>query len=156
MNLAVKLCPCCSSLPYAQCCEPLHMQQQQANSPLALMRSRYSAFVLALFDYLIDTHDANHRHDLTAADLAKPPHPHWLGLDIISHSSQGEKGQVTFKAWYRLDGQIDAIFECSDFILRDGRWYYTQGQQFDTALPGRNDPCICHSGKKFKQCCLTR
>ena len=50
-------CPCGSGAPYADCCGrwhagPLHLQAPSAE---ALMRSRYSAFVLARPDYLLAT-----------------------------------------------------------------------------------------------------
>ena len=50
-------CPCGSALPYAACCGRWHAGalHLQAPSAEALMRSRYSAHVLGLADYLRDT-----------------------------------------------------------------------------------------------------
>ena len=45
-------CPCGSGLPLASCCAPLH-QGMPASSSEALMRSRYSAYVLGNIDYLV-------------------------------------------------------------------------------------------------------
>lgn len=156
-------CPCGSVKHYQDCCKPLHIHvdcgQQIADSPEQLMRSRYCAFVLKNFDYIIKTHHPDFLGDLTLANLQRGPHPHWLGLDVLDSREQlaapGQReGTVTFKAWYKLEGEIDAIYECSEFIHQQGRWYYTQGRQMTAKLPSRNDPCVCHSGKKFKQCCL--
>lgn len=156
-------CPCGSAKHYQDCCKPLHIHvdcgERIADSPEQLMRSRYCAFVLKNFDYIIKTHHPDFLGDLTLAGLQSGPHPHWLGLDVLDASEQlsitgYREGTVTFKAWYKLEGEIDAIYECSEFVHQQGRWYYTQGRQMRTTLPGRNDPCICHSGKKFKQCCL--
>jgi len=160
-------CPCGSGKSYPDCCQLLHLHwdAEQAKALTAeytsaqLMRSRYCAFVLKNFDYIIKTHHPNFIGDLTLAELTKGPHPEWLALDILAakdglSSERPRQGSVTFKAWYRMGGQIQAIYECSEFIFESGRWYYTQGQQFQAKLPGRNDPCLCHSGKKFKQCCL--
>ncbi|MCP3127350.1 YchJ family protein [Shewanella sp. KJ2020] len=156
-------CPCGSTKNYQDCCKPLHIHvdggEQIADSPEQLMRSRYCAFVLKNFDYIIKTHHPDFLEDLTLASLQSGPHPHWLGLDVLDSREQldasGQReGTVTFKAWYKLEGEIDAIYECSEFVHQQGRWYYTQGRQMRTKLPGRNDPCVCHSGKKFKQCCL--
>lgn len=36
------------------------------------------------------------------------------------------------------------------FRLKDGSWRHRRMQ---TKLPGRNDPCHCGSGVKFKKCC---
>lgn len=157
------LCPCGSVKYYQDCCQPLHIYMDSgeriADTPEQLMRSRYCAFVLKNFDYIIKTHHPDFLGKLTLADLCQGPHPHWLGLDVLSSSEQltidgYKKSTVTFKAWYKLEGKIDAIYECSDFIHQQGRWYYTQGLQMTAKLPNRNESCICHSGKKFKQCCL--
>jgi len=46
-RLPVAACPCGSGTAYAACCEPMH-QGAPALTAEALMRSRYSAFVLGL------------------------------------------------------------------------------------------------------------
>lgn len=162
MNLDTS-CPCGSAQYYQNCCQPLHIYvdsgEQIASSPEQLMRARYCAFVLKNFDYIIKTHHPDFLGELTLASLQRGPHPDWLGLDVLASSEPlkiagYKKATVTFKAWYKLEGEIDAIYECSEFVHHLGRWYYTQGRQMTTKLPGRNDPCVCHSGKKYKQCCL--
>ena len=169
MTTTKQTCPCGSGLSYQDCCGPLHTHvdsgQVIARTPEQLMRSRYCAFVLKNFDYILKTHHPDYLNGLTLTSLNAGPHPHWLGLDVQSstetpsHNAQAaiveqRHGTVTFKAWYKLDGEIDAIYERSEFIYQESRWYYSQGQQMTAKLPGRNDLCICHSGKKFKQCCL--
>lgn len=172
MKKTSNTCPCGSDIDYQNCCEPLHIHvdsgQIIANTPLQLMRSRYSAFALKNFDYILKTHHPNYLNGLTLASLNIGPHPHWLRLEVLEHHqnaahctqadsssiAQQTQDTVTFKAWYKLKGEIDAIYERSEFIYQAGRWYYSQGQQMTAKLPGRNDPCVCHSGKKFKQCCL--
>ena len=47
-------CPCGSGRTYAQCCEPLH-DGAPAPTAQALMRSRYTAFVVGDEDYLFRT-----------------------------------------------------------------------------------------------------
>ncbi|CAM4465518.1 UPF0225 protein BCU57_00600 [Shewanella livingstonensis] len=126
-----------------------------AETPERLMRSRYSAFVLAHFHYLIKTHHVDYLQGVTEQQLAQGK-MQWLGLEVLSSTQLSEYGEVTFKAWFIEDNQLDAIYECSSFIKRDGHWLYTEGQQMQTRLPGRNDACICNSGKKFKQCCAKR
>jgi len=145
-------CPCGSAVDYAQCCQPFHLNQAVADTPERLMRSRYSAFVLKQFHYLIVTHHADHLQGLTEKQLAQLK-TQWLGLEVLSSTQCAEKGEVIFKAWFIEDKKIDAIYERSSFIQQDGHWFYTSGTQMHNRLPGRNDACICHSGKKFKQCC---
>jgi SEC-C motif-containing protein len=153
-------CPCGNALPYGQCCEPYHLDRAVAETPERLMRSRYSAFVLSQFRYLISTHHPDYLQGLTEQQLVQSEleqgKMEWLGLEVLSSKQQSDHGEVEFKAWYIEDKHIDAIYECSSFIRLNDRWFYTQGQQKQTRLPGRNEPCICYSGKKFKQCCAKR
>ncbi|WP_394131593.1 YchJ family protein [Shewanella maritima] len=147
------VCPCGSKITYAECCEMLHRQQLTASSPLQLMKSRYCAFVKHQFDYLIQTHHHDFLNGLTADILAQGS-PQWLGLQIMSHTESQNAGTVTFQAWYKEGNKIDAIHECSNFLKVDHTWFYTDGTQLQAKLPKRNEPCVCHSGKKFKACCL--
>ena len=55
-----KACPCHSGEPYKTCCKPRHDGTQPAETPEALMRSRYSAFALGLGQYLVDTLASDH------------------------------------------------------------------------------------------------
>ena len=132
MKSKSKICPCNPNKNYSQCCEPFHSNKNVPQTPEQLMRSRYSAFVLEKYDYLIKTHHVNFRGQLTIDDLKQEPHFKWLRLEVLKTSSNDitdTKGTVTFKAWYRFNNHIDAIFETSDFIKQDGKWYYTKGIQ---------------------------
>ncbi|AQS36311.1 hypothetical protein Sps_01129 [Shewanella psychrophila] len=157
-NLKI-VCPCGHKvqdppLLYQACCERFHSNALKANSPEQLMRSRYAAFVLHLYDYLIATHHPEFLQGLTANTLAQSPETHWLSLEVMSSSSTDLDGKVEFQAWYKDDSGINAIHEISDFQCIGGQWLYTQGEQFDAIFPKRNQTCLCGSGKKFKQCCL--
>lgn len=156
MNSPVKHCPCNPAMPYSHCCEPYHLGLQSPATPELLMRSRYSAFVLENYEYLIHSHDTDFSADLTEENLKPTTDLIWLGLEVIETDHNKKTGQVTFKAWYHLNGKIDAIYEISNFINKNNRWYYTDGEQKHTQLPKRNDACICHSGRKFKHCCMKK
>lgn len=146
-------CYCQSHRLYSDCCEPFH-QGAVAPTPLALMRSRYSAFVLGLGEYLWQTHHPDYRGDLTIEQLSQRD-TQWQKLDIVFHGTApgGETGIVEFKAWYQQGGRLALMHERSNFVFEAGRWYYTDGIMNPPAV-GRNAPCPCGSGKKFKQCCL--
>ncbi|MCG9736734.1 YchJ family protein [Shewanella insulae] len=151
-------CPCGKStnerrLSYAQCCQPYHLGEV-APDPESLMRSRYSAFVLKCHQYLIDTHHPEFLNGLSVQLLDQENHTKWLGLSVDKTNSTQNAGVVEFHAWFQDMDELDAIHEISDFVKQDGRWYYTQGKQLTPKYPKRNDPCVCQSGKKFKQCCL--
>ncbi len=158
--MSPELCPCHqagqSNKPYHECCQPFHLGQQLPTTPEQLMRSRYSAFVKKEFEYLVDTHHPDFRGDMTAEGLAIGSYPSWLGLSVESSNNQGNSGEVTFKAWYQDSSTIDAIYEKSQFMRLEGKWYYTTGEQFNVKLPKRNETCVCQSGKKFKQCCMSK
>lgn len=153
-NDPVTECPCCSGNDYKHCCEPLHLKKVKASNPEQLMRSRFTAFYLGLFDYLIETHHQQHLCGLTAQVLSEGTQPNWLSLEVISSSESSLRGKVTFQAWFKDNNQLDAIHESSDFIKENGSWYYTEGVQHNPIYPKRNELCVCGSKKKFKQCCL--
>lgn len=151
-------CPCGKQsenqpLSYNQCCEPYHLGAR-VPEPESLMRSRYSAFVLKCHQYLIDTHHPDYLNGLSVALLDKENHTRWLALSVENSHMTNDLGTVEFHAWYQSEDGLDAIHEISDFVKKDGHWFYTQGKQLAPNYPKRNDPCICKSGKKFKLCCL--
>lgn len=118
-------CPCGLGLAYAACCGryhagPLHLL---APDPQALMRSRYSAFVLDLRDYLLATWHPDHR---PACIEAPEPGLRWLGLQVkhaVLHSP--DQGQVSFVARSKLGGRAHRLAERSGFVREGGRWFYT-------------------------------
>ena len=119
------------------------------------MRSRYSAFVLGLGEYLVHSWHPDYLNGLTAADLSSTD-TRWDGLEILT--SQGGPddtlGMVEFKAWFLEGDERHCLHERSRFVRHQGRWVYTDGEQDPAPLRvGRNDPCPCGSGKKFKKCC---
>ncbi len=158
-------CPCGSKRPYEQCCGPLLDGRAHAATAEALMRSRYTAFVRGAADYLVDTYDASTRDPRERDAIEKwSRESTWLGLEIVATERGGEgddEGVVEFRAKYRQGGPGQAVrvhHERSRFRRREGRWYYLDGEgvkaQPAAKAPsvGRNDPCPCGSGKKYKKC----
>ncbi len=128
---AAPACPCGSALPYSRCCGPWHTGPLQGQAPTAeaLMRSRYSAFVLALGDYLLQTWHPDTR---PAALEPDPPGLQWLGLQIRRHSPvDGDHATVEFVARSRLHGRAHRLHETSRFERIEGRWYYLDGDFYD-------------------------
>jgi len=143
-------CPCGSGISYTGCCQPLH-QGLAAASPEALMRSRYTAFYQGLADYLLKTWHSSTRP--VSLDLNNSPQ--WTTLQVLSSSDNGASGQVHFRAIYRAGKEWGYLEEQSDFLREEGHWYYLSGNTSEGQLkPGRNDPCLCGSGRKHKNCCL--
>jgi len=89
------------------------------------MRSRYSAFVLGLCDYLLATWHAGTRPTSLEAD---PPGTKWLGLEVKQHRHQdADHATVEFVARSKLGGRAHRLHELSRFVRDDGRWYYVDG-----------------------------
>jgi SEC-C motif-containing protein len=96
----------------------------QAPTAEALMRSRYSAYVLALPEYLLDTWHP----DTRPADIALPHGLKWLGLDVKRHTVQDARhAQVEFIARSRFQGKGARMHEISRFVREDDRWFYLDG-----------------------------
>tara|TARA_R110000764_G_scaffold106789_3_gene192678 strand:- start:5690 stop:6175 length:486 start_codon:yes stop_codon:yes gene_type:complete len=147
-------CPCCSGARYDNCCQPLHQGTPAASAEL-LMRSRYCAYTLGLIDYLIATTLPAQQPQLEAAQMrAWSEQSRWLGLEVetVKGVAGGIRAQVTFSAhWADPDGSKHSHRECSDFKRISDRWYFIDPNHLIKA--GRNEPCPCGSGRKFKQCC---
>lgn len=156
-------CPCGSGSSYAKCCKSIISGKQHAESAEQLMRARYTAYTAAEMDFIFDTTHPQHRegydHEGTRewAETSE-----WLGLEIIStrkgtHSDTD--GEVEFIARYNdKDGTSHEHRECGQFKKNDGKWYFTEGvmpkpKPLSVVKIGRNDPCTCGSGAKYKKCC---
>jgi SEC-C motif-containing protein len=119
-------CPCGSALRYAECCGPLH-DGAAAPDAAALMRSRYSAYVLAIEAYLLSTWHPSTRPTQVDPDGALAPQ--WLGLQVRRHVTTGpETAIVEFVARYRVGGRAQRLHEVSHFVQQAGRWYYVDGE----------------------------
>jgi len=122
------------------------------------MRSRYTAYVRGAIDYVVATHDVATRARIdVAAATAWSRDTTWLGLEIVATergTASDDTGIVEFIAKGITKGTPFAQQERSRFKKVEGRWYYVDGALRARAATtaGRNDPCPCGSGKKFKRC----
>lgn len=121
-------CPCGSGIHYRDCCQPLHENKQAADRAEQLMRSRFSAFVLQLHDYLLQTWCDKTRPDR----LDLNDQPEWVKLTIWRKEGGellDQTGQVEFSAFYRLaNGKFGEMRELSDFVRKaNGLWCYKDG-----------------------------
>jgi SEC-C motif domain protein len=152
-GMGSKPCPCGSGSALTECCGRYH-RGAPAPSPEALMRSRYSAFALDLTDYLLASwHTSTRPSYLETASATR-----WVRLEVLDASEEGEgdsaRGQVHFRATFQEGRRWAALEEISRFVQEAGRWVYLDGSPDVTRLKtGRNDPCPCGSGRKFKSCC---
>lgn len=156
-------CPCGSGTGYDACCGALIDGGKPAPSAVALMRSRYAAYVRGDVEYLVAT-----CKDGTGIDRESTgrwsSRSTWLGLEI--HGSSGGcgddvSGEVDFSATFVMDGLREVHRERAKFEKIGGRWLYADGEVRTSTIvrqtpkTGRNDPCPCGSGRKYKKCCGT-
>lgn len=171
-------CPCGSNQSFNQCCEPFLTGAAMPSTAEQLMRSRYTAFTKADVKYLEKTLAPESRSDFDAAATKKwADQSKWKGLQILATEKGGaedKKGTVEFIATYVAEGEGLDHHETSQFRKGDnGQWYFVDGDshthregeghhhhhekpqtvQRESPKIGRNDPCICGSGKKYKKCC---
>jgi SEC-C motif domain protein len=155
-------CHCGSEKPFAECCEPI-IKGAPAPTAEALMRARYSAYVTCDIDFLKSSLAPSERHDFDPEQARNwSQDSTWLGLTINSVKDGGENdqtGQVDFTASFEYQGGRQEHHERAEFHRIGGVWHYTDGRMrsHDPIVRGpkvgRNDPCPCGSGKKFKKCC---
>lgn len=126
-------CPCASKALYHKCCKQYH-DGTPAEDALHLMRSRFSAYVLGLADYIIDT--THQDHPEFSNDRSK-----WkVSIESFSRSTSFEHltinefvdgedtATVSFTAHLR-QGENDASFaERSLFVKENDRWLYKSGE----------------------------
>ncbi len=116
-------CPCGSGALYQDCCEPYHLSLSAPNAE-KLMRSRYSAYVLGLEEYLLNTWHPNTRPQ--ALNL-KQDRTQWLGLEVKRFEPNDEQAIVEFIARYKINGKAGKMQETSRFKRIATRWFYVDG-----------------------------
>jgi SEC-C motif-containing protein len=157
-------CHCGSGRPFAECCQPILLNERLAATAEELMRARYTAYVTDRIDFLgASLHPERRPEYDEAATRRWARQSEWLSLEMVSSEAGGpadERGSVEFVASYREKGVVHQHHEVSEFRKLDGRWFFTEGrlvppktQHRATPKVGRNDPCPCGSGKKYKKCC---
>ncbi|WP_028454888.1 YchJ family protein [Chitinilyticum litopenaei] len=127
-NFQPDTCPCGSGLALSACCGRYHAGQP-APDPERLMRSRYTAYVLGLEDYLLATWHASTRP--ACLGLTDEPRAHWLGLTVKQAGQDGEQGSVAFVARYKVGGRAYRMEEHSRFVREAGCWFYLDGEISD-------------------------
>ncbi len=121
-------CYCGSLKLYSNCCEKAHKNIGEAKTAEQLMRSRYSAFVLANGDYLMQSHHPSTRPLKEKKSIVKwAKSVEWIKLEITETSKGTEKdtkGTVTFNAYFYEKGKVDVISEKSAFLKENNHWTY--------------------------------
>ena len=157
-------CPCKSGKNFAECCSAVISGSAKAATAEALMRARYTAYVVGDVDFLRDSATQAVQEEFDEdASRAWSAAADWHVLEIISTEKGGEgdeDGVVEFRALYTANGEFCNHHEVAQFVKVDGEWKFADGELVgekpivrEAAKVGRNDPCPCGSGKKYKKCC---
>jgi SEC-C motif-containing protein len=161
----VTSCPCCSGAAFADCCEPFLAGTRLPETAEQAMRARYTAHARVDVPYLMATlHPENVDEHAEESARRWAEQSQWEGLEIRATSAGGptdNEGLVEFVARFRdRKGELNTHHERSLFVREGGRWLFRDAQAPEQATVrrpatqvGRNDPCPCGSGKKFKKCC---
>lgn len=159
------LCPCGTKNPFDTCCGPYLLEQTLPQTPEQLMRSRYTAFTLANIPYIMKTMTDTALESFEPVGFKKWVTPLvWEGLEVLDAPAVANDdlfGEVEFIATYSTtDGESFEIHERSRFEKIGDKWYYVEGETprsvetiYNNNKIGRNEPCHCGSGRKFKKCC---
>lgn len=157
------LCSCDTKKPFAECCEPVLKGLKQAASPADLMRARYTAFARHEIDFIMNSISPARKKEFDRKGVEEwSRNAEWDSLEIVATEKGGpddEKGLVEFIAKYREKEEAKAHHELATFVKIKGSWFFDDGREppskpvkLEGPKIGRNDPCHCGSGKKFKKC----
>jgi SEC-C motif-containing protein len=124
-------CPCNSNKDYAACCGQYIGSKEHAPNPEAMMRSRYTAYVLGDIDHLVKTIPLLQRKafDQRAA-LAWSKCAQWQGLEVLGTKEfeQGKKARVEFIAKYKIEDEDHVHHEIALFEKTQDRWFFVDSK----------------------------
>lgn len=155
-------CACGAGESTETCCLPIIRGEAEAKTAEALMRSRYTAYTLAEIDHILNSvhpdspGEADRKSTEAWAKAAE-----WDRMEVVETVAGGEddeEGVVEFVAHFKLQGLSQRHHERATFKKYKGHWLYFDGlekkpEPLRVQKVGRNDPCPCGSGKKYKKCC---
>lgn len=158
-------CPCGSTRAFSECCQSIINGDSRATTAEALIRARYTAHTTGDMDFILATHHPSTRSDIDEAATRRwASESTWLGLEILNVDAGGvddTSGRIEFMARYRDSARRrHTHHERGVFEKYHGQWYFRDAEVPDVdqvrhnkPKQGRNDPCACGSGKKYKKCC---
>lgn len=163
--MALLGCECGSKSRFKNCCEPYLKGESWPQTAEALMRSRYTAYTKKNYEFLKNSLHPKMRHDYDENNVRQwAENAIWKGLEVKTVDKglkDDAEGSVEFVARFEMDEKPHEHHELARFKKSEGRWYFYDGRMLGAGTVrreepkvGRNDPCPCGSGKKYKKCCL--
>jgi SEC-C motif-containing protein len=119
-------CYCGSYKSFNLCCNLYISGKEKAPTALALMKSRYSAYVTQQADYLLaTTHSSERKYYSREEILNWATSNQWQKLEIISAT----ENTVEFKAYFKdVNNVIQVHYEFSTFKKENDFWFYVDGK----------------------------
>jgi SEC-C motif domain protein len=156
-------CPCGKGESLETCCGPVMAGNVLPDTAETLMRARYTAYATGNVDFILSSHDPETAGEVDRANTeAWSKSAEWLGLEITNTEAgqaSDETGSVEFVARYKIRGVSIDHRERATFKKNGPRWVFVDGVELkgppvrnEGPKAGRNDPCPCGSGKKYKKC----
>jgi SEC-C motif domain protein len=163
-ELNMENCPCGSGIDYNECCKPFIHDDRPASTAEALLRSRYTAFTEAAVEYIQNTTHPDKKAQFDPKSTRNwAENSQWHQLEILNSmagTAEDETGEIEFIATYTQEETKTKHHENAQFKKMDGKWFFYDGEMVKpqpvarkTPKIGRNAPCLCGSGKKYKKCC---
>lgn len=123
---SLESCFCGSTIPFKDCCQKYIDGIEKAPTALALMKSRFSAYVTHQADYLLDTTHSSERKYYSKAEILNwATANEWQKLEIISSTST----TVEFKAYFLDKNKVNQVhYEFSTFKQENDSWFYVDGK----------------------------
>ena len=164
MNKQIKnedLCPCKSGKAFGECCGPIIAGTVKGETAEAVMRARYTSYVTGDIQFLKASATKAVQDEFDEdASRAWSRAAQWHGLEIIRAEGDEKNCVVEFRALYTAKNEFCNHHEVSNFVKEKDGWKFADGELIgekpivrEEPKVGRNDPCPCGSGKKYKKCC---
>ncbi|PIR23076.1 MAG: hypothetical protein COV44_04965 [Deltaproteobacteria bacterium CG11_big_fil_rev_8_21_14_0_20_45_16] len=135
------------------------MSTEWPESAKSLLEKRYECFTKGDVDFILESHHPETKEQIQRQAVEEwSKNSKWHGLKVDSVDEKSDKTVIDFTVIYERDFEKRFHREIAEFKKHEGKWFY-----FDSSFPkpetirndqkiGRNDPCTCGSGKKFKKC----
>jgi SEC-C motif-containing protein len=158
MSDLAAMCRCGSGVAFSACCGRWLEGGELPPTAEALMRSRFVAWATGRIDWIEATSTGPAARAFSRAEAeAWAAETRFTALRVLRTARGGPEdldGEVAFEADLVSNGRQDTMREHSHFVRVDGAWRYSGPVQARReAKAGRNDPCPCGSGLKYKRCC---
>ena len=128
-------CPCGIDDDYTECCEPYHLGHKMPRTAEQLLRARYTAFVVSLPDYIVDTTHPDHQDKgLRTSVVHWMAQTTWDGLEVrkVEGGSESDiSGKVEFIANYTHEDKPRKHHELSMFRMYKDRWVFCDGDVYE-------------------------